>query len=199
MKVVINGQRRHRRPRLDPDRRRTHRRSPASTGTDPAVTDAPVNAGTYTLSESDGPAGYTACDWSCTGDPVTVTDGTVTIAIGDDVTCTITNTAQPAQLTLVKTVINDNGGTAEATDWTLTAAGPTAGHRSRPARPASPTPPSSPATYDPVRDRRPGRLHRRRLGLRATPAPVTVTTSPSPSTSATTSPAPSTTTTSRPR
>ena len=32
-----------------------------------------------------------------------------------------------ASLTLVKQVVNDDGGTAAATDWTLTAAGPTAG------------------------------------------------------------------------
>ena len=40
-------------------------------------------------------------------------------------TCTITNDDQPATLTLVKTVTNDNGGTAVPTDWTLTATGPT--------------------------------------------------------------------------
>ena len=44
---------------------------------------------------------------------------------GGDVTCTINNNDQPAQLTLVKTVTNDNGGTAVPTDWTLTATGPT--------------------------------------------------------------------------
>ena len=46
---------------------------------------------------------------------------------GGDVTCTITNTAQQPHLTLVKTVTNDNGGTAVPTDWTLTANGPTTG------------------------------------------------------------------------
>ena len=33
----------------------------------PTVTNAAVDAGTYTLSESGGPAGYTASAWSCTG------------------------------------------------------------------------------------------------------------------------------------
>ena len=42
-------------------------------------------------------------------------------------TCTITNTAKQPTLTLVKTVTNDNGGTAVPTDWTLGAAGPTSG------------------------------------------------------------------------
>ena len=40
-------------------------------------------------------------------------------------TCTINNNDQPAHLTLVKTVTNDNGGTAVPTAWTLAAAGPT--------------------------------------------------------------------------
>ena len=44
---------------------------------------------------------------------------------GVTATCTIDNDDQPATLTLVKTVINDNGGTAVPTDWTLAADGPT--------------------------------------------------------------------------
>ncbi|MTB88517.1 hypothetical protein H9L21_13940 [Aeromicrobium senzhongii] len=88
-----------------------------------AVTGATVDAGQYDLSEADGPAGYTASDWTCTG--ATVEGTTVTVANGGAVTCTITNDDQPATLTLVKEVQNDNGGTAEATDWTLTADGPT--------------------------------------------------------------------------
>ncbi len=58
-------------------------------------------------------------------DPVTVTDATVSVALGDHLTCTITNNDQAAQLTLLKTVVNDNGGTAVDTDWTLSADGPT--------------------------------------------------------------------------
>ena len=88
-----------------------------------AVTAAPVSAGTYTLSES-GPAGYAASAWSCVG-------GTQTGRI--DRACArcsrrrarSTTTTSPAQLTLVKTVTNDNGGTAVPTEWTLHAAGPT--------------------------------------------------------------------------
>ena len=51
----------------------------------------------------------------------------VTVPSGGDVTCTIHNTAQQPHLTLIKTVTNDDGGTAEPTDWTLTADGPTTG------------------------------------------------------------------------
>ena len=40
-------------------------------------------------------------------------------------TCTITNNDIAPSLTLNKIVTNDNGGTAAATDWTLTATGPT--------------------------------------------------------------------------
>ena len=69
------------------------------------ITNAAVDAGNYTLTETDGPAGYTATAWTCVnaaGDPVTVTDGTVTIALGANLTCTITNNDQAAQLTLVE-------------------------------------------------------------------------------------------------
>ena len=93
-----------------------------STGDD-AVTSAPVMVGEYELSEN-GPAGYGASDWECTGASETTTD-TVTLAEGDEVTCTIVNDDQPARLTLVKRVVNDNGGTAVATEWTLAADGPT--------------------------------------------------------------------------
>jgi LPXTG-motif cell wall-anchored protein len=49
----------------------------------------------------------------------------VSLVAGDDATCTIVNRDQPAVLTLVKKVVNDDGGTAEPGDWTLSAAGPT--------------------------------------------------------------------------
>ena len=88
-----------------------------------AVTNSPVNAGTYTLSESGGPSGYTAGNWSCTAG--TLTGSSLVLAPGVSATCTINNNDQPAHLTLVKTVTNDNGGTAVPTAWTLAAAGPT--------------------------------------------------------------------------
>ncbi len=96
-----------------------------ATGTD-AVTNATVDAGDYDLTEADGPDGYTPSSWVCPGATVTA-GGVVTVANGADVTCTINNNDQAAHLTLVKTVTNDNGGTAEASDWTLSADGPTSG------------------------------------------------------------------------
>ena len=84
-----------------------------------------MDAGDYTLAES-GPDGYTAGAWSC-GEGAQVNGAVVTVPSGGDVTCTIHNTAQQPQLTLIKTVTNDDGGTALPTDWTLTADGPTAG------------------------------------------------------------------------
>ena len=88
----------------------------------PEVTNAAVDAGTYALAESGGPAGYTPSAWTCTGG--TVTGSSVAVASGANVTCRITNTAIAPQLTLVKQVDNGStGATATPADWTLAAAG----------------------------------------------------------------------------
>ncbi len=85
---------------------------------DASITNADVTAGTYDLSESGGPSAYTASDWVCEGG--TQVDGdTVTIALGDVVTCEITNDDVPPGLTVVKEVINDDGGNAVAVDFQL--------------------------------------------------------------------------------
>jgi uncharacterized repeat protein (TIGR01451 family) len=90
-----------------------------------AVTAKTVAAGVqYTLSESGGPAGYDASNWDCGGGSFS-SPNKVTLAMGDDVTCTITNNDKAPSLTLVKQVVNDNGGTAAAADFTLSASGPT--------------------------------------------------------------------------
>ena len=47
----------------------------------------------------------------------------VTLGLGEDVSCTFVNDDDAPSLTLLKTVTNDNGGTSVASDWTLTAAG----------------------------------------------------------------------------
>jgi hypothetical protein len=74
-----------------------------------------LDAGAYSVGET-GPSGYTASSSAdCSG----------TIAPGDHKTCTITNNDQSAHLKLVKVVVNDNGGTAQTTDFTLSANGPT--------------------------------------------------------------------------
>ena len=75
-----------------------------------SVTNAAVNAGTYTLSESGGPANYTPGAWTCTAG--TLTGASLVLPLNTSATCTINNNDQAAHLTLVKTVTNDNGGTA---------------------------------------------------------------------------------------
>ena len=96
-------------------------------GNTAAVTGVTVPTGDYELSESGGPAHYTAGDWSCTGGALT--GDTVTVTTGADVTCQITNTFQPpppptGTLTLVKHVDNTGGGQGTPEQWTLSAAGP---------------------------------------------------------------------------
>jgi large repetitive protein len=63
----------------------------------------------YDVTES-GPSGY---------DATYVGDCTGSIEAGVDKTCTVTNDDVAPKLTVIKTVINDNGGTAVASDFTL--------------------------------------------------------------------------------
>ena len=58
----------------------------------PSVTNAVVNPGVYTLSESAGPVGYTASSYSCVinGGPAVVSNS-ITLTLGDNAVCTITN------------------------------------------------------------------------------------------------------------
>lgn len=66
-------------------------------------------AGTYNLSESAGPSGYSASDWVCVGG--TQNDGdTITLAMDEVATCTITNDDIAPTLKVFKTIINDDGG-----------------------------------------------------------------------------------------
>ncbi len=73
-----------------------------------------VSAGTYTVGET-GISGYVAtfsgdCDAS----------GQITLADGDEKYCVITNNDQEAHITLIKNVINNNEGTATASNaWGL--------------------------------------------------------------------------------
>ncbi len=74
----------------------------------PSGTRKVVRAGSYDLSETGGPSGYTASPWTCSEGQV---DGdTVTVAPGRDVTCTITNDDQQGRI--VVTMITDPPGTA---------------------------------------------------------------------------------------
>lgn len=93
----------------------------SGTTTAAAITNATVNAGTYTLSES-GPGGYAASAWSCTSG--TLTGNSLVLANGQNATCSIANADIGPQLTLTKTVTNTHGGTAQVSDFALTATGP---------------------------------------------------------------------------
>jgi uncharacterized repeat protein (TIGR01451 family) len=78
----------------------------------------------YSLSETGGPAsGYVASAWACAGD-VSQNGSQITIGSGGG-SCTITNDDVAPSLTLIKQVVNDDGGTSLPAAWTLSAAGPT--------------------------------------------------------------------------
>ena len=79
-------------------------------GAESPGTTTTLNAGAFTVTESGGPGGYLQTGAvGCAG----------TIALGETKTCTITNDDGAPSLTLIKTVINNNGGTAVATAFTL--------------------------------------------------------------------------------
>ena len=99
-----------------------------------AVTGAKVAPGTYPLSELNGPDGYSASAWSCTG--ATVSGNSVTLVAGATVSCGITNTELGVPVltqdktvnaatahegdTLTYTMTVGNTGTADATGVTAT-------------------------------------------------------------------------------
>ncbi|MFN8434635.1 MAG: sortase [Anaerolineales bacterium] len=85
------------------------------------ITNVNVPAGNFTLSES-SIAGYTNTSITCNGTDINGADG-LSLGIGENVTCTFTNDDVAPSLTLLKTVVNDNGGTALNTAWTLSATG----------------------------------------------------------------------------
>lgn len=77
-----------------------------------------VQAGvSYTLSESEI-AGYTAGNWSC--DKGSLDGDVITLGLAENGTCTIVNTDVAPSITLIKKVINDNGGNAGENDFGLT-------------------------------------------------------------------------------
>ncbi|HKJ16496.1 MAG TPA: hypothetical protein VJ984_04040, partial [Xanthomonadales bacterium] len=100
------------------------------------------NAGLHTVSEA-GLPDYEPSDWGGDCNP----DGTITLALAQDATCTITNDdINQTSLTLNKIVITNNGGTDEPQDWTLTASGPSG--FSGPGPSVSSQPDFQPGTYD---------------------------------------------------
>lgn len=91
-------------------------------GTSPVDSGAGLLADTFALSET-SPAGYTASSWVCVGG--SQVGSNITLLNNEEATCTIMNDDIVPSLTLNKTVVNDSGGTALASGWILTAAGPT--------------------------------------------------------------------------
>ncbi|MDO8498851.1 MAG: hypothetical protein Q7S44_03635 [bacterium] len=92
---------------------------PGAAGSADVVSDASFDAGTYTLSESAGPSGYTASVWSCTNGVTVNGSSEITIALGQSTVCSITNDDQQGTLIVKKVVLNDNGGTLEAQDFSF--------------------------------------------------------------------------------
>ncbi|MBE7434877.1 MAG: sortase [Anaerolineales bacterium] len=91
-------------------------------GNTDVVSDATFDAGTYDLSET-GPSGYSASAWVCAGG--TQVDGdTITLALGETATCTITNDDIAPTLTLLKDITNNDGGSSVDGDWTLSTVNP---------------------------------------------------------------------------
>lgn len=85
-----------------------------STGTSGAAKAGVV----YTLSEDEAVAGFALSSLACTGlDDVSAENPTFSLGLGQETTCTFTNTSQPGSLQLNKVVDNTNGGTAVSTDW----------------------------------------------------------------------------------
>lgn len=82
-----------------------------------------VPAGVYTLDEIDQITGYEWTNLVCSTGQTSLANRTVTVANGQNVTCTFTNRAIKPTLTLIKIVDNQNGtGSATPDLWTLTAA-----------------------------------------------------------------------------
>lgn len=74
-------------------------------------------AGVYTVNEA-GKTGYSFVSLAGTGCPIQL-GGTVSLTAGQNVTCTITNDDDPGQLKVTKDVVNNYGGTAHASDFTM--------------------------------------------------------------------------------
>ena len=97
----------------------------ASTLSGPSgVSSTSMPAGDYILSES-GPAGYVLDSIACSGATFDATTSTLTLEPNQSATCEYVNNddvvVPPAQtlLTLIKNVINDNGGSAVAADFAI--------------------------------------------------------------------------------
>jgi uncharacterized repeat protein (TIGR01451 family) len=101
-------------------------------GQDGATAETEVHAGTYYVSEIGPDANSYTSTLACFNDtnhngtkdgsePTVTPNGTggVAVGVGDHVVCTYTNTAKKATLIVKKHVINNDGGSAAASAWSL--------------------------------------------------------------------------------
>ena len=79
-------------------------------------------AGSVVAIDEAGLTGYSFVSITGTGCPAAL-GGTVTVNVGDDIVCTITNDDIQPTLKVIKTVVNNDGGTAVAADFTMDVSG----------------------------------------------------------------------------
>ena len=96
---------------------------PGAAGSADVVSGVTFKAGTYTLSESGGPSGYTASVWTCTNGVTVDGNSQITLSLGQSTVCSITNDDIAPQLIVIKHVDISHGGTAVAADFTLDSGG----------------------------------------------------------------------------
>lgn len=92
-----------------------------ATGTDASIGQNVTAGVQYTLGESGGPNGYGSTGiWSCTGGGTFASPDKITLANGENATCTITNDDISPQLTVTK-IVNNNpyGPTAPVSSFPL--------------------------------------------------------------------------------
>lgn len=85
-----------------------------------AVLEVPVKVGAYTLGEAGTSLGYLASKWSCDKEGFDPDSAILQLTEGDNVTCEITNTAQPEEWTILKSSTPGNGEVQPGTDITYT-------------------------------------------------------------------------------
>ena len=98
-------------------------------GAESPGTSVAIGPGSFSVTETEQ-TGYAASYSGCSG----------TIALGESKTCTITNDDKAASLVVIKHVINNEGGSSSAADFTMTVTGNTPSPASFPGA-ESPDPP----------------------------------------------------------
>jgi uncharacterized repeat protein (TIGR01451 family) len=96
--------------------------SQAVSGADGTTGAKEVENGNYHVSETVANANDYTSTLSCSDNGGTAFDpgtGNIPVSANHNVVCTFTNTLKPVSLTVVKHVINDNGGTKTAGDFTM--------------------------------------------------------------------------------